>query len=272
MLTFLLLALGVAGTQPVFRKYLPPYAGPLTITVTALMVYVASARLLERRRVSELDPRYAPAELGIGLLTGFALFSAVMAILWAMAIYHIVGFGNPAGIGEAVALAILSGTLEELLFRGILFRISSRLVGTWGALLFTSAFFGLAHLANKGATFSSGVAIMLEAGMLLGAAYALTQRLWLPIGLHIAWNFTESSVYGMQVSGNSIGNSFIRGSLSGPPLLTGGAFGPEASISAVAVCFALAMCLLWRTVKLGRIEAPAWKHRNVEPQAVAVCS
>jgi membrane protease YdiL (CAAX protease family) len=165
-----------------------------------------------------------------------------------------------------LALAILSGVFEEITFRGILFRASSRIVGTWGALLFTASIFGLAHLGNKGATFSSGVAIMLEAGILLGAAYALTGRLWLPIGLHIAWNFTEGSIFGMSVSGNSLAglgdSGLLRGTLSGSPILTGGAFGPESSVVAVAVCFIVAVYLLYRTVKLGRIEPPAWNQER----------
>ena len=147
----------------------------------------------------------------------------------------------PKALPNLWRFAVLAGILEELLFRGYLFRLSSRIVGTWGALIFTSALFGLAHLGNKGATLSSGIAIMLEAGVLLGSAYVVTQRLWFPIGLHIAWNFTEGSVFGMQVSGNSTASGLMRGSLTGSNLLTGGAFGPEASIVAVLVCLAVAM-------------------------------
>lgn len=139
--------------------------------------------------------------------------------------------------------------------------------GHRGALLFTSALFGVGHLANKGATLSSGLAIMLEAGFLLGAAYSLTGRLWLPIGLHIGWNFTEGSVYGMQISGNANPTGLLRGSLTGSRLLTGGAFGPEGSIVAVLVCLALSVYLLYRTAQLGRIEPPAW-YDTGRPAAV----
>jgi membrane protease YdiL (CAAX protease family) len=90
-----------------------------------------------------------------------------------MRVYHIVGFGKTTGIAAGLSLAVLSSFREEVLFRGILFRLSSPIIGTWRALLLTSALFGLAHLGNTGATFSSGVAIMLEAGVLLGAAYVL---------------------------------------------------------------------------------------------------
>ena len=271
-LTLLAAILAVAGVQVLCRKYLPADLGPLMVAATFLVVYLAGARWIERRTATELAPRRALPEIAMGLVTGFVLFSVVMAVLWAIGVYHIVGKGDAKGLAEAIALAVMAGFLEELLFRGILFRLSSRIVGTWGALLFTSAIFGLAHLGNKGATLSSGVAIMLEAGVLLGAAYALTQRLWFPIGLHMAWNFTEGSVYGMQVSGNTASTGLVHGTLTGPPLLTGGAFGPEASIVAVIVCFLLAMYLLYRTVKLGRIEPPAWSNRVSDATGAALAA
>ena len=171
------------------------------------------------------------------------------------------------GLAEPLAFAVLAGILEELLFRGYFFRLSSRIIGTWGALIFTSALFGLAHLGNKGATLSSGIAIMLEAGVLLGSAYVVTQRLWFPIGLHIAWNFTEGSVFGMQVSGNSTSSGLIHGSLTGSNLMTGGAFGPESSIVAVLVCLAVAIVLLVRAAQLGRIEPPAWTQPKARPSS-----
>jgi hypothetical protein len=265
--TLLIVALAVAGSQSAIHKYAPPNLGPLIVTAIVLLTYLGSVRWIERRPVVEFAPRGAVRELLAGLLIGVALFASVMGILWVCGVYHPAGAGTSTGIANGLALAIMSGVFEEILFRGILFRVSSRIVGTWGALLFTAAIFGLAHLANKGATFSSGIAIMLEAGILLGAAYALTGRLWLPIGLHIAWNFTEGSIFGMSVSGNSLAgmgdSGLLRGSLSGPRILTGGAFGPEASVVAVAVCFIVAVYLLYRTVKLGRIEPPAWSAQGV---------
>ena len=269
-LTLLAIGFAIAGAQPLLRKSVSPELGPALIAVIVLVVYVASSYAIERRIPTELAPRHALSEVAIGIAIGFVLFSATMAILWAIGVYHPSGWGSTRGMAAAFALAIMAGIAEEIIFRGLMYRLSARIVGTWGAIVFTSALFGLAHLANKGATIFSGVAIMLEAGILLSAAYAFTGRLWLPIGLHIGWNFTEGSVYGMQISGNTIGDSLLRGSLSGPPLLTGGAFGPEASLVAVAVCLAMAIFLLYRTIRLGRIEPPAWKHAATLPIAVSV--
>ncbi len=263
-MTLLIVVLAVVGLQqPTVRKFMPAEFGPLVVIAVVLLVYLASVRWIERRPITEFSLQGAWREMLAGLFTGFALFASVMGILWAFGVYHPAGMGTGKTLGAGLALAVMAGVFEEILFRGILFRISARIVGTWGALLFTAAIFGAAHLANKGATLFSGVAIMLEAGILLGAAYAMTGRLWLPIGLHIAWNFTEGSIFSMSVSGNSLAgtaadSALLRGSLSGPPLLTGGAFGPEASVVAVVVCLIVAVYFLYRTVKLGRVEAPAW--------------
>ena len=93
---------------------------------------------------------------------------------------------------------------EEILFRGVLFRWIEEFGGSWAALLITSIFFGAAHLFNPNASPIAAFGIALEAGLLLGAAYMLTRSLWLPIGIHAAWNFTQGEVFDIPVSGTSV--------------------------------------------------------------------
>ncbi len=242
-------------------KYVPS-AGPAVLAVLCLATYILASRLIERRTPTELAANRALPEGATGIAIGFLLFAAVMAILLAAGVYHPAGWGTTSGLANGFAFAVMAGITEEILFRGLLFRLSAKLVGTWGALIFTSGLFGLAHKANPGATIASSVAIALEAGVLLGAAYAATQRLWLPIGLHIGWNFTEGPLFGMTLSGNKMTEGVLRGSLSGPGMLTGGAFGPEASIVAVLVCLVASFYFLWRIVKLHRTEPAMW-HKQV---------
>lgn len=253
----------IAIAQPILhRAHASQIVGTTVITTLIVLVYLASARWIERRAPDEFKPTRALPEGIAGLLLGFVLFSVVMAILWALGVYHPGGRGTTRGLATGFVLALSSGILEEILFRGLLFRLSAKILGTWGALLLTAAFFGAAHAFNPGATVSSSLAIALEAGLLLGASYAATTRLWLPIGLHIAWNFTEGPVYGMSVSGGTMGGDLLRGSLSGPRILTGGQFGPEASIVAVLVCLVAAIYFIVRIVKLHRVEPPVWSRRN----------
>jgi membrane protease YdiL (CAAX protease family) len=241
-------------------------AGAALLAVLCLGAYIAGSKWIERRPPIELSIRHALPELGAGMLCGLVLFSFVMVILLVCGVYHPSGWGATSQLAGGFALAVLAGIVEEILFRGLLFRLSAKLIGTWGALLFTAALFGAAHAANRGATLSSSIAIAVEAGILLGASYSATTRLWLPIGLHVGWNFTEGSLFGMTLSGNKMASSLIGDSLSGPRILTGGEFGPEASIIAVIVCFASAVYLIRRTIKLQRVEPPVWSKPAQSPK------
>ena len=233
MLNLLAFLVFVIAVQWGLRSHPGPLAAVI-MPLLALGVYCAGVRWIEGRHPVELtDPRGA-AELPLGIGIGIVLFAAVMFLLLAVGDYHPEGWGTAWPLVAGALFAVLSAVLEEIIFRGFLYRLTSALFGTWGALLLTSVLFGAGHIANPSATVGSSAAIALEAGILLGAAYALTQRLWLPIGIHAGWNFAEGSIFGMTVSGFSGGkSSLIRGTLHGPTLLTGGAFGPEASILAV---------------------------------------
>ncbi len=265
LLNLLLVVAMIAAAQGILFKLYPhdrstppPVAGGAILAIAVFLAYVAGCRWIERRRPTELAANRAAPELAFGFAFGFALFMTVMAILQAMGVYHPAGWGSAGHLAAGLLFATLAGITEEILFRGLLFRLSSKIIGTWGALLLTAGLFGLAHMANPGATKTSALAIALEAGILLGAAYAATERLWVPIGMHIAWNFTEGSVFGMSVSGLNKVTGLIQGSLQGSRLLTGGAFGPEASIVAVAVCLVGALYFLYRMLRLHRVEPPVW--------------
>jgi hypothetical protein len=150
--------------------------------------------------------------------------------------------------------------------RGIVFRISEELVGTWGSLAISAGLFGVLHLANPHATLTAAVAIALEAGVLLAAAYLVTRRLWFAIGLHAGWNFTQGGIFGVAVSGFEA-KGLLKGSLSGPPWLSGGEFGAEASLIAVAVCVSAALPLLLFAARGGQWRAAPWRAQR--PAGVA---
>jgi len=258
----------VVGAQPLAKKL--PSLGPLLLVAVVLAAYWFGAKLIERRAPTELAINRAAPEVLLGLAVGLALFSTVMVVLWAAGAYHPAGWLGHTRLASGLEFALLAGVVEEIVFRGFLFRLFSKLFGTWGALFLTSALFGLAHAKNPSATVGSSLAIAIEAGLLLGGAYAATQRLWVPIGLHIGWNFSEGSIFGMTLSGNKMEPGLIGGTLQGSPILTGGAFGPEASLVAVILCFAVAVVFLWRAVRLERIVLPVWKRPTTVAPASAM--
>ena len=145
--------------------------------------------------------------------------------------------------------------------RGIVFRILEQSLGSWIALAISAAIFGLLHVLNPGATLLNAGSVMVEAGVMLAAAYMLTRRLWLCIGIHIAWNFTEGGIFSVAVSGGNA-QGLLQAKLTGADWLTGGAFGAEGSIVALAMCSAAGILLLFEAVRKGNVVQPFWSAKR----------
>lgn len=206
----------------------------------------------------DLGAKGALSRLGIGMLVGFLLMAASVGVAAVAHVYNLVGEGDSSQLlHELITAAIMPAFMEEILFRGILFRWIEEFAGSWAALVVTSALFGLAHILNPSATWFSSFAIALEAGLMLGGAYMLTRSLWLPIGIHAAWNFAQGEVFGVPVSGEVV-RGLLRSRLSGPPVLSGGGFGLEASVIAVVIATAAGVCFVWLAIRRGEIVQPLW--------------
>jgi len=172
--------------------------------------------------------------LGLGWLTfaGFAWqFDPVSVVLKNTLLFFVV--------------FIFVGWNEELLSRGYhLQTIASGINLFWGVII-SSAVFGLLHLGNPNATWVSAAGIFF-AGIFLAYGYIRTKQLWLPIGLHIGWNFCEGVVFGFPVSGLDI-YALLRIKVSGPVIWTGGAFGPEAGLIVLPSLIVGAGLIYWFT-------------------------
>lgn len=234
--------------QPVYQ-FLAKVSGALIVLGT----YWVLVRLGERRPPSELAPTAAPIGILAGMATGVAMFSAVMAILVASGFYDITYHG-PASAWRGAGLAIESGVLEEVIVRGVVLRLVWRAFGPLAAFVASSLLFGVGHIANPGATLFTTACVAIEAGVMLGSFYALTGRLWVSIGVHTGWNFTQGYLFGARVSGGDFGDSIATSTARSdvPNWLTGGAFGPEASLPALSVCTAVGVIALWSARRNGR--------------------
>lgn len=219
-------------------------------------VYIGLVRLIERRPVTELALRGMGRELGIGLLLGAGLYTSCILILMALGIYRIDGFNPASYLLPAIVVPLSSGIFEELLFRGVLFRIVEEWLGSWISLAVSSLVFGLVHLMNPAATLMGAVFISVEAGVLLAAAYMVTRRLWMSMGFHIAWNYTQSGVFSGVVSGGDAHPGLIKPVIDGPALLTGGEFGVESSVIAFLLCTTTGVILVAVAVRRGHIVPP----------------
>jgi len=137
------------------------------------------------------------------------------------------------------------GWNEELFSRG--YHLQTIASGTnlfWGVII-SSAIFGALHLANPSATWVSTAGIFF-AGIYLAYGYLRTKQLWLPIGLHIGWNFCEGVVFGFPVSGLDI-YALTRIEVTGPEIWTGGPFGPEAGLIVLPSLLLGAGLIYWFT-------------------------
>jgi membrane protease YdiL (CAAX protease family) len=235
---------------------------------TAVAVYCAYVRVFERRAVTELAVGRAWREFAAGAAIGFGLFTATIACLWVLGYYRVEGFGSIPSAVLLMSMGLVPGFIEEIIMRGIVFRITEESLGTWVALLISALLFGDTHLLNPGANWFAAICIALEAGILLAAGYVVTRRLWVPIGMHFAWNFTQGGIFGVAVSGIKV-NGLLRATLTGPELISGGAFGAEASIVAVLVCAPMAVLLLVRGARNGQLVLPFWVRRKIEAAAAA---
>jgi membrane protease YdiL (CAAX protease family) len=242
-----LLTLALGWLEPDAPSALLILAVMLHYLVPSLGAYLLLVYGVERRVPRELEARKTVPHGASGLLFGGGFMALVFGVLWLAGVYRVGGLGTDvhwaaglflAGVGPAVA--------EEIVFRGIAFRLFEERWGTWRALAFSSAMFGLAHITNPGATLWSSAAIMLEAGVLLGLVFKLTRSLPACMGVHAGWNFVQGTVFGGTVSGAiQPKHSLFIGEFSGPDWLTGGRFGVEASAVTVVLSLAVSAAMIY---------------------------
>lgn len=208
----------------------------LVFAALALLLYHGAMRFVERRSPDELRWADAPKGLLRGSGVGLALFVAVIGLIAIFGGYKVTGGGSFWDAVAAFGLMAAVAVGEELVFRGVLLRVLEELTGTRIALVISAVFFGGVHLLNPKATIWGALSIAVEAGLMLGAAYIATRSLWVPIGIHFAWNFAETGIFGATASGGRTESlSLLHSSMPGSDLVTGGQFGPEASIFAIIV-------------------------------------
>lgn len=249
-------AVSLVGFQVVFRAEDNPWLalalGCLT-AVAAVLVYRWVVGKTERRPVTEVARAGIVSGVGGGTLVGVALFGMVIVNLAFLGAYQVNGLGSITGAVGLFGFMAAAAVTEEVLFRGVLFRVIEERVGTWISLVVTSVLFGLMHMSNPNATLLGFVILTVGAGGLLTAAYVATRSLWLPIGVHFGWNLAGSAIFSTEVSGNDTAQGLLDAETQGPTLLTGGVFGPEASLYSLVFPVLAAVVLFWVARRRGHL-------------------
>ena len=205
---------------------------------------------VESHRIAAQGLPLAPGwrrQFWAGCALGFILVAIAVSAVGVLGTLKFQATLNSHNLLRAVLVlwVLLVGSLaEELMFRGYPFQRLLEAIGSGGAILVFSALFGLVHLMNPGASFW-GLFNTVAIGIVLSLAYLRTGALWLPWGIHFAWNATLGVVFGLPVSGIRLFNIVIRTTAIGSHWLTGGTYGLEASLpGAVVVLFGL--IVVWR--------------------------
>ena len=262
----LLKQLGPEEGRAIYAMSVGPLVSSLFLTLAALAV----GRYLQREPPAQLGfaMRHFGRDLGVGFLLGAVLMGAVVGLFAVLDWYRLTD-GSAETWGEELREAGLYlymfaavAYAEELVFRGILFRLVEEWLGSAVALLLSSAFFGFVHLTNPDATVFSSFAIALEAGLLLGAAYMLTRSLWFAVGIHWSWNWVQGPLLGVDVSGMQV-DGFLDSTVVGPAAWTGGGFGAEGGYVALLLCTATGVALTWAAVRRGQWRPLLnWRHKR----------
>ena len=195
----------------------------------------------------------------------FALGCAIGSLLVIAAVLPVVIWGsvsfrtsfsshNLARAAIVVGVLVTGSLAEELMFRGYPFQRLAEAIGPAGAIVVFSALFGVVHLSNPGASVW-GLTVTVAIGVVLSATYLRTRALWLPWGIHFAWNTVLGLLLGLPVSGLRLFNIVIHTSVTGPKWLTGGSYGIEASAPG-AFAVVMGLILVWK-IPMTHLENPA---------------
>lgn len=222
------------------------------MNVVASICGVAAVQRWRHARISAWEgmgwrlDRRVWAEVGVGLAISALVMGGIFCTEWALGLLRVHGL-QPPNLGWMVRLPVLAflafteeAVYRSLMLNGLLVLLRKR----WLALIVMAAGFGLAHAGNPNASALSVLGNVVD-GMIYGMAFLGSGRIWLPWGLHFAWNLTQGPVLGFPVSGLDMGG-LVRQTPVGNALLTGGSYGPEAGLAAMAFrVVAIALLVGW---------------------------
>ena len=220
-----------------------------------LCVHLGYVRWVERRPALELGLRGAGREFAAGTGLATLLIAAFVGLLAVTGHYRLQGLDPAQGwvaLSSVLPAMLVVAIAEELLLRGLLFRLLEQAWGSWAALAVSSLIFGLLHQFNPHASLYTSLALALQLGLMFAAAYMLTRRIWLCTGLHFGWNFAQAGLFGLPMSGFEP-KAWFQAEVDGPSWLSGGAFGAEGAVPSLLLCLGLSAWLLWRARAAGRI-------------------
>lgn len=202
-------------------------------------------KAFDRKPISSIGLQWKgyTRERVIGFLTGVLLCFGIATVLWLMQLLQ--WFSNEIDIAAmlgAVGLLVIVSMAEEFVFRGYILNNLMDSLPKEAALVASAILFAVFHSLNPNFNLTAFVNILL-AGILLGINFIFTRNLWFALFFHFSWNFFQGPVLDFPVSGLEL-PTILQQDLKGSVLLTGGAFGLEASWL-TSIFFGLAIVILY---------------------------
>lgn len=265
LLIFLLMlvAMGVVARAIIIRFLIPAGFSPEEFTplkvavpdaffvvIVTVAAWVMSK--IEGRKIGQYGLPLKPTlikHLWLGLWIGFLASGATVLIIYLL---HGLQIASPTIQGTTILMSagawggafLLSAIAEEFLFRGYAQFTLTTGIGFWPAAAVLSALFGLGHLSNKGENILGALSVV-SFGLLLCLFLRRTGTLWCAVGFHLGYDWSQTFLYGVPNSGLAPSHNLFQATFHGPPWLTGGTVGPEASVicllvlAVVAILFSL---------------------------------
>ena len=202
--------------------------------------------------ITELSMNNILKKIFTGILAGSVLQCLTILVIYLNGGFRVISINPSSSLIIPFTVAFTVAILEEILLRGIVFRITEEKWGSKIALIISGLIFAGLHIINPHVTVLSILCITVV-GILLGASYMYYRSLWVPMAIHFAWNFTQNGIFGAITSGNEKTKSLLTSQITGPNILTGGQFGPEGSLQAFLLYLIATVLILKKLYKQKKI-------------------
>jgi len=221
--------------------------------------YIFFYKKYEKREIGEFSSKGLLKNTILGVLIGTTVQGLTIIVIYFWGNFQIISVNPFSSIITPFAIAFSVAIFEEILLRGIIFRIVEEKLGSYISLAISAIIFGAVHLLNPDSSVISSICIGIV-GFVFGASYIYSRSLWLPIAIHFSWNFVQSGIFGAITSGNEKTSSLFNTNISGAELITGGAFGPEGTIQAILFWLLVSIIFMVIITKQNKIIKPFWKN------------
>jgi len=225
----------------------------------AVTGYIFIFSLYDKRRIDELSGALFIENALIGFLTGMILQSLFILIIYLAGTFLVIHVNPVSVLISPFAFALTAGFVAEIILIGIVYRLLEQQTGTSIALLAFIILFTVLHVNVKGATIISVGATAMQAGLMLPAVFVFSRNLWLPVFLHVGWDFAEPGIFGGINPSSSLTQGLLTSKIAGNSLLTGGETGPQDSLSSLVLCLALGSVFLLLAKQKNNWVKPYWK-------------